>query len=69
MEQAQNSQQPKGSIAVYLWLLSICIGLAIGAGIGAAINSIGSGIGIGVAVGIAVGLALFRRFKGDSGDD
>jgi hypothetical protein len=69
MEHELNGQKPKGSIAGYLWLLSISIGLAIGAGIGAAIDSIGAGIGIGMAVGVAVGLALYRRFKSDSSDD
>ena len=69
MEQEPNGQKTKGSIAYYLWLLSICVGLAIGAGIGAAIDRIGAGIGIGLAVGVAVGLALYRRFKSDSSDD
>ena len=69
MEQESGGQKPKGSIAVYLWLLSISVGLAIGAGIGAAINRIGAGIAIGMAVGVAVALALYRRFKSDSSDD
>jgi len=32
MEQEPSDQKPKGSIAHYLWLLSISVGLAIGAG-------------------------------------
>ena len=66
MEQEPSDQKPKGSIAHYLWLLSISVGLAIGAGIGAAIDSIGAGIGIGMTVGVAVGLALYQRFKNKS---
>jgi hypothetical protein len=69
MEQEPGSQESKGSIAVYLWLLSISVGLAMGAGIGAAMDSIGAGIGIGLAVGVAVGLALYRRFKSNSSGD
>ena len=66
MEQEPSDREVRGSIAVYLWLLSIGVGLAIGAGIGAAMDSIGAGIAIGVAFGVAVGLALYRRFKGNS---
>ena len=66
MEKEPGNQKDKGSIAVYLWLFSISVGLAIGAGIGAAIDRIGAGIGIGVAFGVAVGLALNRRFKSNS---
>ena len=66
MEQEPSSQEAGGRMAVYLWVLSISVGLAIGAGIGAAIDSIGAGIGIGVAFGVAVGLALYRRFKSNS---
>ena len=69
MEEESSDQNPKGSIADYLWLLSISIGLAIGAGIGAAMDSIGAGIGIGLTFGVAVGLVLYRRFKSDSSDD
>lgn len=69
MEQEPSSQEVRGSIAVYLWLLSISVGLAVGAGIGAAIDSIGAGIGIGAAFGVAVGLALYRRFKSNSKGD
>ena len=69
MEQTPSDQESKVSIAGYLWLLALGIGLAIGAGIGAAIDSIGAGIGIGMAVGAAVGLVLCRRFKSDSSDD
>ncbi|MBN2028662.1 hypothetical protein JW824_00300 [bacterium] len=69
MEQQPNGQKPKDSIAHYLWLLSMSIGLAIGAGIGAAIDRIGAGIGIGLAVGVAVGLILYRRFKSTSSND
>lgn len=67
MEQKPSSQESKGSIAIYLWVLSISVGLAIGAGIGAAIDRIGAGIGIGISVGVAVGLALQRRFNSNSG--
>ena len=69
MEQEPSGQKPNGSIADYLWVLSIGVGLAIGAGIGAAIDSIGAGIGIGMSLGVAVGLILYRRFKSDSSDD
>lgn len=69
MEQTPSDQESKVSIAGYLWLLALGIGLAIGAGVGAAIDSIGAGIGIGMAVGVAVGLVLCRRFKSDSSDD
>ena len=66
MEQEPSYQKPKGSIANYLWVLSISVGLTIGAGIGAVIDSIGAGIGIGLAVGVAVGLVLLQRFKNKS---
>jgi len=69
MAQEPSGQASKGSIAGYLWVLSISVGLAIGAGIGAAMDNIGAGIAIGMAVGVAVGLALYRRFKSNSSDD
>ena len=69
MEQKPSDQEPKVSIAGYLWLLPIGIGIAIGAGIGAAIDSIGAGIGIGMAVGVAVGLVLYLRFNSSSSND
>ena len=69
MEQKPSGQEPKGSIAGYLWLFSICIGLAIGAGIGVAMDRIGAGIAIGMAVGVAAGLALRRRSSSNSGDN
>ena len=58
-ERAQEAEAHE--VAVYLWLLPLCIGLAVGAGIGAAMGRIGAGIGIGVGVGVAVGLFLARR--------
>jgi len=58
-----NDQESEESIARYLWLLSLCIGLAVGAGIGAAIGSIGAGIGLGMAVGVAVGLIFYQWVK------
>ena len=66
MEQEPSDQKPKDSIAIYLWLLSISVGLTIGAGIGAAIDRIGAGIGIGLSVGVTVGLVLLQRFKNKS---
>jgi hypothetical protein len=54
------------AVAIYLWLLPLCVGLAIGAGIGAAIGRIGAGIGIGVGAGVAVGLFLARRAMSSS---
>ena len=66
MKQEPSDQKPKGSIANYLWLLSISVGLTIGAGIGAAIDRIGAGIGIGLSVGVTVGLVLLQRFKNKS---
>jgi hypothetical protein len=58
----QDGQQARDhAVAIYLWLLSLCIGLAVGAAIGAAIGRIGAGIGIGVGAGVAVGLFLARR--------
>ena len=49
------------TLAIYLWLLSLCVGLAGGAAIGVAIGRIGAGIGIGVGAGVSVGLFLARR--------
>jgi len=69
MEQKPSDQEPKVSIAGYLWPLALGIGTAIGAGIGAAIGSIGAGIGIGAGVGVVVGLVLYRRFNSNSSDD
>jgi hypothetical protein len=66
MEQEPTRQESKGNLGVYVWLLSICVGLAVGAGLGAAMDSIGAGIGIGLAVGVAVGLFLCRRFGSES---
>jgi len=54
------------AVAIYLWLLSFCVGLAIGAGIGAAINRIGAGVGIGTGIGVAVGLFFVRRVRSGS---
>ena len=69
MEQKPSDREPKATIAGYLGLLALGIGLAIGAGIGAAMGSIGAGIGLGMAVGVALGLFLYRRFESDSSDD
>jgi hypothetical protein len=49
------------ALANYLWLLSLCVGLAVGAGIGVAIGRIGAGVGVGLGAGVAVGLFLVRR--------
>jgi len=62
-------QESKANTAIYLWVLSLSVGLAVGVAIGAAIESIGAGVGIGVGAGVAVGLFLYRRAMGDSGDD
>jgi hypothetical protein len=69
MEQKPSDQEPKESIAAYLWLLALSIGTAIGIGIGAAIGSTGAGLVIGVGAGVAVGLVLYRRFNSNSGND
>jgi hypothetical protein len=69
MEQKPGDQEPKVSIAVYLWPLAIAIGTAIGVGIGAAIGDIGAGLAIGVGVGVVAGFVLIRRFNSNSGDD
>ena len=53
-------------VAIYLWLLSLCVGLAIGVGIGAAIGRIGAGVGIGTGIGVAVGLFFVRRARSGS---
>jgi len=66
MQRKPSDQEPKESIANYLWILSISIGLAIGVSIGVAIDSVGAGVGIGVGVGVAVGLVLYQRFKSNS---
>lgn len=54
------------AVAIYLWLLSLCVGLALGAGIGAAIGRIGAGVGIGTGIGVAVGLFFVRRVRSGS---
>ena len=64
-----NNQETKADEAVYLWVLSLSVGLAIGAGIGVAIGHIGAGIALGVGVGVAVGLFLYRRSTTNSSDD
>ena len=69
MEHKQSDQNPKNSIAIYLWLLPLAIGTSIGIAIGAAIGSVGAGAGIGMGVGVAVGLFLYRRFISTSSDD
>ena len=69
MEHKQNDQKTKMSIATYLWLLPLAIGMSIGIAIGAAIGSVGVGAGIGMGVGVAVGLFLYRRFISTSSDD
>jgi hypothetical protein len=69
MEQKASDQEPKASIAGYLWPIALGTGVAIGVGIGAAIGNVGAGIGIGVGVGVVVGLALYRRFNNNSSDD
>ena len=53
------------AVAIYLWGLSLCVGLAIGVGIGAAIGRIGAGVGIGVGIGVAMGLFFVRRSRSD----
>jgi len=53
-------------IAVYSWLLSLCVGLAIGVAVGAAIGRIGAGVGIGMGLGVAVGLFFVRRCRSGS---
>jgi F0F1-type ATP synthase membrane subunit c/vacuolar-type H+-ATPase subunit K len=63
-----NNQEPQAA-AVYLWVLSLSVGLAIGAGIGVVIGHIGAGIAVGVGVGVAVGLFLYRRSTTNSSDD
>jgi hypothetical protein len=69
MEQKPTRQEPKASIAGYLWPVALGIGTAVGAGIGAAMGSVGAGIGIGVGVGVVVGLAFCRRLNSHSSDD
>lgn len=64
-----NNQETKANEAVYLWVLSLSVGLAIGAGIGVVIGHIGAGIAVGVGVGVAVGLFLYRRSTTISSDD
>lgn len=68
MKQGSSDEDRRNSIAGYLWVLSLSVGLAVGVGIGKAIGSIGAGVGIGVGAGVAVGLLLYRRFRADSGD-
>ena len=51
------------ALAMYLWLLSLCVGLAVGAGIGAAIDRIGAGVGIGTGIGVVVGFFFVRRVR------
>jgi len=69
MEQEPSNQKSKGSIANYLWLLSISVGLAIGAGIGAAIDRIGAGIGVGLVFGVILAIAIYRWLKSNSSID
>jgi hypothetical protein len=64
-----NNQEPKADVAVYLWVLSLSVGLAIGAGLGVVIGSIGAGIAVGVGAGVTVGLFLYRRSTTNSSDD
>lgn len=52
-----------GANAIYLWLLSLCVGLAAGVGIGAAIGRMGAGVAIGTGAGVAFGLFLVRRVR------
>lgn len=67
MEQTTSDQKPNESIP-YVWLLSLCVGLALGAAIGVAIGRIGAGIGIGLGTGVAVGLLLYRQCTSRSSD-
>jgi hypothetical protein len=64
MGNKRSAQEPKATVAGYLWLLAPASGLAIGAGLGAAAGSIGVGIGIGLAVGVVAGFVLYRRLRG-----
>ena len=67
LNEKQGGQEARAhTVAIYLWLLSLCVGLAIGVGIGAAIDRIGAGVGIGTGIGVAVGLFLARRVRSDS---
>ena len=55
----QDGQDAKAhAVAIYLWLLPLCVGLAIGVGIGAAMDRIGAGV--------AVGLFFVRRVRSGS---
>ena len=69
MEREPGGQQPRESVAAYLWLLALCVGTAVGAGLGAVIGSIGAGVAIGTGVGVAAGAFLYRRTVNRSTDD
>lgn len=67
LNRKQGGQEARAhALAIYLWLLSLCVGLAVGAGIGAAIGRIGAGVGVGLGAGVAVGLFFVRRFRSGS---
>jgi hypothetical protein len=67
LNRKQGGQEARAhALAIYLWLLSLCVGLAVGAGIGAAIGRIGAGVGVGLGAGVAVGLFFVRRFRAGS---
>lgn len=69
-DRKRSDQQTRAHVvAIYLWLLSLCVGLAVGVGIGAAIGRIGAGVAIGTTAGAAVGLFLARHVESDSKGD
>jgi H+/Cl- antiporter ClcA len=69
VEQEPGGRQPERSVAMFLWLLALCVGTAVGVGLGVAIGSIGAGVAIGTGVGVAVGVFLYRRSVNSPTDD